>query len=421
MNVKFSMIAGLMLLVLACDSGDSEGEDMLAEIGVPAQVQLFDINNRGNASDIRVFFSFFSGIENVREFRLIVIPDGSQPQVSLADFPTSGNSVQVLSPQRGQIRLNLDESLRDYEGNQVVNGTNYAVGIAAIHQDDSGTSQFHVSETTVELTAIELHDLYISNNQNNSVVIIDEVTGEFLGDFINPGSGGLGQTQEMIINGEGNFIVSGVASPFLLLFDTEGNFIRNFSSGYTLGGPTKMELGPDNLLYVSQWTNNINNIARFEYETGAFVDEFVTGIDRAMGHAWDSEGNYYLASFGSGQVTKYDSDGNLLSTIGASTLAGPVDLWIDEGRNGIFVLDWSSGRVSIFNLETLAFERHFISGMQSVEGALFGRDNALYLCDWNANSVNEYDLESGALRRSMQFSELNSPNDVIYGPNVDPR
>jgi|GEM_PF-2600953 len=418
MKLKFLSLA-IIFALIACDSSD--GEALVPTIFAPNGIELFDINNRGNASDIRLFFEFSQSIQYVKEFRIILVPEGKEPEVSSSSFFMANDRVQIIAVQQGEIKLTLNASLKDLDGNDISNGTAYTVAVASIHKTSQADSKFLVSNRSVALMTTELKDLYISNSRGNSVVVIDEVTGELIGNFISPGIGGLGNTQEMIINREGNFLVTGVDNTAVKLFDgTTGAFIRDFTSGYVLGAPTKTSIGPDNLLYVSQWANNINNVARFNYETGEYVDEYITGVDRAMGHAWDSEGNYYLALFGSPSIIKYDSEGNEIAKIGEGLLQGPVNVWVDESRNGLFVVDWSVGQVKEFDLTTGSFKANLVSGMQRVEGFLFGRDNALYLCDWQNNSVNEYDLTTGTSRRIMQFDILNNPNGVIYGPNIDP-
>ncbi len=418
MKLKFLSLA-IIFALISCDSSD--GDELAPVIFAPNGIEQFDINNRGNASDIRVFFEFSQSIAHIKEFRIILVPEGKQTEVGNSSFLATSDRVQIVPAQQGEIKLTLNASLKDLDGHNISNGTSYAVAVASIHKTSEKDSKFLISNQSMTLTPTELKDLYISNSRGNSVVVIDEVTGELVGNFISPGIGGLGNTQEMIINEGGNFLVTGVDNTAVKLYDgTTGGFIRDFTSGYVLGAPTKTSIGPDNLLYVSQWANNVNNVARFNYETGAFVDEYITGVDRAMGHAWDSDGNYYLALFGTPSVVKYDSQGNELTKIGEGLLQGPVNVWIDESRNGLFVVDWSVGQVKEFDLTTGSFKANLVSGMQRVEGFLFGRDNALYLCDWQNNSVNEYDLTTGASRRIMQFDILNNPNGVIYGPNIDP-
>ena len=420
MNYKinfFCLILGLACL--ACGGSDSD-DSPTPTITAASGIQVFDINNRGNASDIRLFFSSTAQLDQVAEFRIAIVPETQAAQLTVADLTAPGSNAQSAPAMRGQSRLNLDATLNDLAGNAVSNGVSYQLAIATIHASDPEASQLSLS-SAFALADTPLQDLYVSNSRGNSVVIIDEVTGELIGNFINPGEGGLNDTQEMIINAAGDFIVTGLGNNALKLYSgTNGRFLRDFSTGYTLGAPTKTKIGPDQLLYVSQWQNNINNVARFSLETGEFVDEFVMGVDRAMDHAWDSQGNYYLASFGTPSIIKYDRQGNRLATIGRNNLQGPVNLWINQGTRKLFAADWPTGMIKRFDLATGDFEVNFITGMQRVEGFLFGTNNSLYLCDWLANEVHEYDASSGTRRRVIPVSVLNNPNGIIYGPNVDP-
>lgn len=411
-----------LLFIALCimDCSDSK-DDPIPEISGAFAIQMFDINNRGNASDIRVFFNSNTTLAELKEFRLILVPEALVSAVSIADFPESGSAVLIIAADKGLQKLTLSAGLTDFQGKGISVGEAYRVAVASIHAREGGNSPVVISNESITLEDSPLQDLYVSNSRGNSVVIIDEITGELIGNFIRPGAGQLTNTQELIRTDEGEYLVTGFGNSAIKRYNANGGLVENFTRGYTLGGPTKTSVGPDNLLYVSQWQNNINNVARFDYDTGDFVDEFVTGVDRAMGHAWDAEGNYYLASFGTPSVIKYNSEGERLMTIGSAQLAGPVNVWIKNSQKQLFVVDWPNGTVKIFNMETGEFQGNFISGMQRVEGFLFGENNALYLCDWLANSVNEYDATSGSLRRSMPISILNNPNGIIYGPNVDPQ
>ena len=89
---------------------------------------------------------------------------------------------------------------------------------------------------------------------------------------------------------DGNLYVSGRGNPAIKKYDgSTGEFIESFTSGYSLGNPTKMTFGPDGMLYVSQWGTAKSKIARFNSTTGEFVDEFTSiDLNQGCGHAWDA-------------------------------------------------------------------------------------------------------------------------------------
>ena len=63
-----------------------------------------------------------------------------------------------------------------------------------------------------------------------------------------------------------------------------GEFIGDFATG--IGGPTRMKIGADSLLYVLQWTGN-GKVRRYQLD-GTFVNEFTSvGVAQSIGIDWD--------------------------------------------------------------------------------------------------------------------------------------
>jgi hypothetical protein len=261
-------------------------------------------------------------------------------------------------------------------------------------------------------------DLFISSRNTNSVKRYHGQTGAYLGDFVKPGAGGLNTTQEVLFGMDGHLLVSGRGNKHILKFDRDtGDFLGNFTSGYDLDNPTKMTLGPDNLLYISQWGQQKKKVVRFNFATGAFVDEFTEiDLNQGCGQAWDAAGNLYVASFGSADVRKFDQQGKFLGVFTeAGHLQGAVNLWFGEGGD-LFVVDWTLGAVLRFDGQNGRFKSNFITGMQNTEGFVFGPDSTIYLCDWSRNTVNRYDRSGRFLGVFTNSGDLRAPNSVVFGP-----
>ncbi|RIK52892.1 hypothetical protein DCC62_32670, partial [candidate division KSB1 bacterium] len=260
-------------------------------------------------------------------------------------------------------------------------------------------------------------DLFVSSRNTNSVKRYDGQTGAYLGDFVKPNAGGLNATQEVLFGLDGHLLVSGRGNRHILKFDRyTGNFLGNFTSGYDLDNPTKMTLGPDSLLYISQWGQIKRKVARFNFSTGVFVDEFTeTDLNQGSGHAWDAAGNFYVASFGSADVRKFDANGKFLGVFTETgRLRGAVNLWFGEGGH-LFVVDWTLGSVLRFDGQTGRFKSNFITGMQNTEGFVFGPDSSLYLCDWSRNTINRYDRSGRVLGIFANSGDMRAPNSVTFG------
>ncbi|MDC7994490.1 T9SS type A sorting domain-containing protein [Altibacter sp. HG106] len=113
------------------------------------------------------------------------------------------------------------------------------------------------------------------------------------------------------------------------------------------GGPTRMKIGSDGLIYVLQWQGN-GRVLRYQQD-GTFVDEFTTvGVPNSIGLDWDAAGNLYVSSFNGGTVRQFDSSGNDLGLFIENDLTGPTNIWFEDNGD-LLVLDWSGGSVDRFD------------------------------------------------------------------------
>lgn len=269
-----------------------------------------------------------------------------------------------------------------------------------------------LGQTIISQTPV--YEMLVSSRNTHSVKLYNLSTGAYINDFIPTGSGGLNTTQDVIIGPGGNILVSGRGNSAILMYDKfTGSFINSFTSGYTLNNPTKITLGPDGNLYVSQWGNGNQKIVRFNGTTGEFVDEFTQSLNLPLGHAWDSYGNLYAACYGSGDIRKFDTSGNFTGIFTESGyLQGPANLWFDTKGN-LFVIDWILGSVLQFNASNGSFIKVFISGIQNAEGYSFGPDSNLYICDWSQNNIKKYTSSGAFLGIFTNQGNLQAPNSIL--------
>ena len=125
-----------------------------------------------------------------------------------------------------------------------------------------------------------------------------------------------------------------------------GDYIGNFATG--IGGPTRMKIGTDSLLYVLQWTGN-GTVRRYELD-GTFVDEFTSvSVSQSIGIDWDSSGNMYVSSYNGKYVRKFDQNGNDLGLFATTNLSGPTNIWIDD-NDELLVIDYLGAAVKRFDV-----------------------------------------------------------------------
>ena len=118
-------------------------------------------------------------------------------------------------------------------------------------------------------------DLYVTSCLSDSVLRYQGTTGECMGHFVAPGSGGLKHPEGFTFGPDGCLYV--LSETGVLRYDgTTGEFIGEFvaqGAGGLAGGQMPI-FGPDGCLYVTCFSSE--SIPRYDGETGKFIDMFVT-------------------------------------------------------------------------------------------------------------------------------------------------
>lgn len=237
-----------------------------------------------------------------------------------------------------------------------------------------------------------------------------------MGDFVSPGLGGLSRTQDILFHPDGRVLVTGVDNTDIKTYDASGNYLGSFNSDYSLlGGPTKMVLGFDSLIYVSQWGLNNNEVVRFNLD-GTFHSEFTNdGNPRGLGIVFDKKNRLLIAQFADGNngiVKRYDSQGNLIDTIiNSSVLQGPTHLFIMENMD-ILVQDWSVGAIRQFD-SLGTYKGIWANGLGQPEGIVQLPDKSFLLGDWSSDVIRQVDSAGSNIGIWASGNGLNDPNAVV--------
>lgn len=264
-------------------------------------------------------------------------------------------------------------------------------------------------------------EIYVSSTAENAIKQYEE-DGTFVRNIVTANSGGLVGPQDIIFLSDGTMIVSGIQNTAIKQYNsTSGDYIGNFTSGYSLNQPTRMRIR-NNLLYVIQWGAGDNKVVRFDLD-GNFVDEFSSiGILQSIGIDWDAVGNMYISSFGQGPngfVQKFDTSGNDMGTfIDSTILQGPTDIWFDENEN-LLVEDWTLGIVRRFS-PTGQYIDDLITGMSNPEGVSFFPNGDILICDWGTDTVERFDNGGNPLGTLINNGNgIADPNAVVIrDPNL---
>lgn len=191
---------------------------------------------------------------------------------------------------------------------------------------------------------------------------------------------------------------------------TTGSFINEFATN--IAGPTRMEIGPDSLLYVLQAGGNAK-VKRYQLD-GTFVDDFTAvGVSNSIGIDWDSTGNLYISSYDGKYVRKFSPTGADLGIFINSNLAGPTNIWF--GDNGdLFVMDFNGNAVKRFDSDG-NYLGVFISNLPQCEGFEFLPNGNLLLGVGGTSSVRVYSPSGTFVKDLVPSGTLGllKPNAVV--------
>ncbi len=259
------------------------------------------------------------------------------------------------------------------------------------------------------------YQFLISNSQGNSVQRY-AADGTFLGNFVKPASGGLLGTQDMLYHPDGTLLVTGINNTTVKQYNgSTGEYIGDFSSGVVIAGPTKLTLGPDSLIYVTQWNSITNDVVRLNLD-GSFHSKWTAGGPvQALGQEWDSEGNLYVAAFGTGSngvVRKFDSAGNDLGDfITSAVLQGPTEIQFLQNGD-LLVQDWQAANVRRYD-SVGNYIGIFASGIGQTEGFAFMDDGSILMPDWASDAIQHVDSAGNSLGIFASGNGMNDPNGIL--------
>ena len=120
-----------------------------------------------------------------------------------------------------------------------------------------------------------------------------------------------------------------------------------------------MVFGPDGHLYVPGFDSN--NVLRYDGQTGALIDEFISGIAQPRVVLFNPEGTRLLvSSWGSNRVFEYDAANGAL--IGQFGNPAPLPTGLSFAANGdLLIATDQVGQVSRRDPQTGAALANFIS------------------------------------------------------------
>ncbi|MCB0695754.1 MAG: T9SS type A sorting domain-containing protein [Chitinophagaceae bacterium] len=261
-------------------------------------------------------------------------------------------------------------------------------------------------------------EILVNNRSLGAVQKYDE-TGKYLGDFISPGGGGLSAPEDILFHPDGTVLVTGNNNSYIKRYDSKtGAFIGDFSKGFVLNKPSKMSIGPDSLIYVTQWGSAQDKVVRFDLQ-GNYVDQFTsTPAPKGLGHVWDAKGNFYISLYangGDGVVQRFDPMGNDMGVfVNTNILQGPTNIWFDTNGD-LLVEDWTLGKVLRYD-SSGQYISTFVTGMTNPEGIAFLPNGDMLIGDWGQDAVHLVKPDGTLLGLFCTGNGLTDPNCVKVRP-----
>lgn len=220
----------------------------------------------------------------------------------------------------------------------------------------------------------------------------------------------------LFLEGKNEVLITNLNSGRISRFNaTTGEFINEFATG--IGGPTRMKIGADGLLYVLQWSGN-GKVWRYQPD-GTFVDQFTaTGVGTSIGLDWDAVGNLYVSSYNGKLVKKFSSTGADMGLFINTNLVGPTNIWFEDNGD-LLVMDYDGGAVKRFNSDG-EYQGIFIPDLPQGEGVDFLPNGNIIIGCGGTSSVRVYNQFGSFIEDLVPPGTLDllKPNAVVF--RVDP-
>lgn len=206
-------------------------------------------------------------------------------------------------------------------------------------------------------------------------------------------------------------LISNLSSGTITKHDADsGAYLGDFATG--ISEPTRMKIGPDNLIYVLQWDTD-NKVIRFSQDGTALGDFTSIGVNRSIGIDWDLEGNLYISSYNGGFVQKFNTLGDDMGPFVDANLQGPTNIWFDADGD-LLVVDYDGGAVKRFD-QNGNYISEFISGLNRPEGVAFFENGDIAIGNGGTNSVKLYSSNGSYIKDIISSGSggLLTPNAIV--------
>ena len=201
-----------------------------------------------------------------------------------------------------------------------------------------------------------------SGGANPGILRYDGVTGEFLDVFVENGEGGFVGAAEQAFAPDGSLYAATVSGLGVLRYDRFGNFIDSIAGpGDGVQAPCGIEFGPDGLLYV--WDTADEEMRRFDPATGDFVDVFIPSsgaVVNACDFDFGTDGDIFITDLTFSTIRRFSGEDG--SDLGVFANTNPGVSGVTFGPDGNFYAN-VAGNTHQFNGQTGEFINEFVPNL----------------------------------------------------------
>lgn len=221
---------------------------------------------------------------------------------------TGANLGNFVAPGAGGLSATQEVAF-GYDGHLYVSGRGNTA-ILKFHKDTGAflgkfTSGYALDNPT-KMTFGPDSMLYVSQwgQTKSKVARFDGRTGAFVGeatsiDIIQ----GMGHTWDA----DGNLYVASFGSRNVQKFAPAGNSMGDFTDPFVeVTGIVNVWFGDDGYLYAADW--EFGGIRRFDGQTGAYKDNFITGMSRTEGFTFGPDSLLYLCDWKDNVIVQYNPE-----------------------------------------------------------------------------------------------------------------
>jgi tripartite motif-containing protein 71 len=218
----------------------------------------------------------------------------------------------------------------------------------------------------------------------------------------------------LAIDSNGNLFATNGANGTISKFNSSGKYISSITSN--LNSVSGLAFDSKGNLYA---TNNGYYINKYN-SSGEYISSISSNLNGVTGLAFDTSDNLYAANNYDDTISKFNSSGLFLSTIGSGKLSYPQGLAFDSSGN-LYAANNFSNFISKFNSSGDYISSISPGGgllVNSPIGLTFDSSGNLYVANFGNSSISKFDPSGNFLYKWSTGSSL--PISLAFKPNTVP-